>query len=169
MNTRYYDLEATDDERRALLYNGHLLTYSPTPGSLALIQHARALAEAAFAPLDPRTAQHHMSVEDYAKVLAVLKPEFIHHPRSKSCIQRMLFELGCDLEQTYFDVPRLRNSTAQGYLTTGIPNAQGRPWAIICVGETCSMSRLNLFTSTGKGSITAIAPIAVAVRNGILF
>ncbi len=123
MNTLYHDLEKTDDERRQLLYDGHLLVYSPTPGSLALIHHARALAEEAFAPLDPRTAQHEMSVEAYAKILADLKPKFIHHPHSKECIQRMLGELGCNLEQTYFDVPRMRTSTAQGYLTTGIAYA----------------------------------------------
>ena len=123
MNTLYYDLDATDDERRNLLYNGDLLVYSPTQSSMALIQHARALAEEAFAPLDPRTAQYHMSVEAYAKILADLKPNFIHHPHSKVCIQHMLAELGCNLEQTYFDVPRMRSSTAQGYLTTGIAYA----------------------------------------------
>lgn len=123
MNTLYYDLDATDDERRNLLYNGDLLVYSPTQSSMALIQHARTLAEEAFAPLDPRTAQYHMSVEAYAKILADLKPTFIHHPHSKVCIQRILAELGCNLEQTYFDVPRMRTSTAQGYLTTGIAYA----------------------------------------------
>ena len=123
MNTLYYDPAVTDEERRALLYDGQLLAYSPTPSSLALIQHAQMLAEAAFAPLDPRDAQHHMSVEEYAKVLAELKPKFIHHPQSKVYIQALLAELGCDLEQTYFDVPRMRTSTAQGYLTTGIAYA----------------------------------------------
>ena len=31
--------------------------------------------------------------------------------------------MGCDSEQTYFDVPRLRSSTSDGYLTTGIAYA----------------------------------------------
>ena len=123
MNTLYFDHEATDNERRELLYNGHLLAYSPTQGSLALIQHARSLAEEAFAPFDPRMAQHHLTVEAYAKILVDLKPKFIHHPHSKVCIQQMLDELGCNLEETYFDVPRMRTSTAQGYLTTGMAYA----------------------------------------------
>ena len=32
----------------------------------------------------------------------------------------MLEERGCDPERTYFDVPRLRTSTSNDYLTTGI-------------------------------------------------
>ena len=35
----------------------------------------------------------------------------------------MLADFGCDLEQTYFDVPRMRSSTSSGYLTTGIAYA----------------------------------------------
>jgi len=32
-------------------------------------------------------------------------------------------ELGCDIDDTYFDVPRLRTSTSNNYLTTGIAYA----------------------------------------------
>ena len=35
----------------------------------------------------------------------------------------MLDQRGCDLDQTYFDVPRLRTSTSDGYLTSGIAYA----------------------------------------------
>jgi hypothetical protein len=52
-----------------------------------------------------------------------LKPRFIHHPESKKLLQGMLRELGCDMEQTYFDVPRMRTSTSNDYLTTGIAYA----------------------------------------------
>ncbi|MFN8442886.1 MAG: phytanoyl-CoA dioxygenase family protein [Caldilineaceae bacterium] len=123
MCTVYYDAEYSDERRRALLFSGELFVYSPTPSSLALVQHAREMAQAAFAPLDPCTAQFYMPVEDYAKVLSDLKPKFIHHPKSKEYIQGILQELGCDLSKTYFDVPRMRSSTAQGYLTTGIAYA----------------------------------------------
>src|SRR4029450_7244560 len=56
-------------------------------------------------------------------LLADLKPRFIHHPESKRLIIEMLIDLGCDPEKVYFDVPRMRTSTAQGYLTTGIAYA----------------------------------------------
>ena len=52
-----------------------------------------------------------------------LKPKFIHHPDSKKHIQQMLRDTGCDLEKTYFDVPRMRTATSDDYLTTGIAYA----------------------------------------------
>jgi hypothetical protein len=52
-----------------------------------------------------------------------LKPLFIHHPRSKELVMAVLCELGCDPIKTYFDVPRLRSSTSNDYLTTGIAYA----------------------------------------------
>jgi hypothetical protein len=64
-----------------------------------------------------------MPVEEYAALLADLKPRFIHHPESKRLIQEMLADLGCDLEKVYFDVPRMRTSTSDDFLTTGIAYA----------------------------------------------
>ena len=64
-----------------------------------------------------------MPVEKYVEILAALKPKFIHHPKSKQFIQGLLKEFGCDLNKTYFDVPRLRTATSDGYLTTGIAYA----------------------------------------------
>lgn len=119
----YFDRALDDDSRRESLYAGNLFVYSPTPASRELCAFARELAEEAFAPHDPTTAQHHMPVEEFAALLAELKPRFIHHPRSKELIPKLLSELGCDLEQTYFDVPRLRTSTSDGYLTAGIAYA----------------------------------------------
>jgi hypothetical protein len=123
MNTVFFDSEASDEGRRRLLYEGQLFVYSPTPGSLALVALARELISEAFGALEPETAQYQMPVEEYAAVLADLKPKFIHHPRAKPAIQQMLRELGCDLEKTYFDVPRLRTATSDDYLTTGIAYA----------------------------------------------
>jgi ectoine hydroxylase-related dioxygenase (phytanoyl-CoA dioxygenase family) len=64
-----------------------------------------------------------MSVEQYADRLTKLKPAFIHHPESKRLLQNVLAEMGCDLEKTHFDVPKMRSSTSDGYLTTGIAYA----------------------------------------------
>jgi hypothetical protein len=123
MNTMYFDSGLPDQDRRQQLYEGQLFVYSPTPRSLALVELARRLITAAFGQLDPETAQYHMPVEQYAATLADLKPKFIHHPDSKRMIQQILEERGCDLEQTYFDVPRLRTATSDDYLTTGISYA----------------------------------------------
>jgi hypothetical protein len=123
MNTLFFDRRVPDDVRRQQLYQGQLFVYSPTSGSLGLVELARELIHEAFGSLDPETAQHHMVPEQYAEILAGLKPRFIHHPRSKVLIQGILGELDCDLERTYFDVPRMRTATSDNYLTSGIAYA----------------------------------------------
>src|ERR1700682_3479009 len=118
MNSIIIDAALGDDKRRELLYRGQLLVYSPTPSSLALVEFARNMAEEAFHPLDPETAQFHLPVERFAAILAELKPKSIHAPRSKECLQGILRELGADPEKAYFDVPRMRTSTSDDYLTS---------------------------------------------------
>lgn len=115
--------DLSDDERRRLLYQGELFVHAATPASAKLVAFARELVAEAFAPLDPPTAQHHMAVEDYVALLAALKPAFIHHPRCKELLPAIITELGGDPESVYFDVPRLRTSTSDGYLTSGIAYA----------------------------------------------
>jgi hypothetical protein len=119
-NTVFYDSEVSDDVRRQRLYDGQLFVYSPRASLLALTDFAKSMIEDAFGGLDPRTAQKGMHVERYAALLGKLKPAFIHHPESKRHLQKILEDLGCDLERTYFDVPRMRSSTSDNYLTTGI-------------------------------------------------
>ena len=123
MNTIFFDSHVDDEIRRQSLYNGQLYVYSPVPSSSALCAFAREMVEKAFAPLDPRDAQHTMPVEEFAAVLADLKPKFIHHPQAKEHIQGIFKELGCDLEKIYFDVPRLRSMAHTDYLTAGIAYA----------------------------------------------
>jgi hypothetical protein len=123
MGVIQYEAGASDDERRARLYEGDLFVYGPRSTTVALCTFARELIEAAFKPLDPERAQYELPVERYAEVLAELKPSFIHHPESKRLIQAILRDFDCDPERVYFDVPRLRSSTSDGYLTTGIAYA----------------------------------------------
>ncbi|RKR88033.1 hypothetical protein BDK92_2337 [Micromonospora pisi] len=119
MTVVYFDSPMSDDERRRKLFGGDLFVYSPTPHSMALVAFAREMAESAFAPHFPPDAQHHLAGPDYVRVLADLKPTFINHPRSKELVRGMLADLGADLEQTYFDVPRLRSMTSE-YLNAGL-------------------------------------------------
>jgi hypothetical protein len=119
MTVVHYDSRISDDERRERLYAGDLFVYSPVPETLELVEFARRMLVEAFAPHDPESAQFSMSVESLA-LLGRLKPSFIHHPESKRLLAAILARHGCDPEQTYFDVPRLRSSTSDNYLTTGI-------------------------------------------------
>jgi hypothetical protein len=123
MNSIYFDPTIEDDVRRKLLYAGELFVYSPTPSSKELCEFAQHLSAEAFAPHDPKTAQFALTPEEYAAVLATLKPKFIHHKTSKTLIQSVLKELGCDLQKTYFDVPRLRTATSDNFLTSGLAYA----------------------------------------------
>ncbi len=122
-NTVYLDPPVDDEARRRGLYQGQLFVYSPRKAALALCGLAREMIEDAFKPMEPLVAQREMPVERYAEILGKLKPAFIHHPDSKRHIKDLMVELGCDPEKTYFDVPRMRSSTSDGYLTTGIAYA----------------------------------------------
>jgi hypothetical protein len=118
--TIYLDSKLTDERRRHRLYGGHLFAFSATTSSASLCALARELSEQAFAPHDPQVAQESMPAEKYVAILAELKPTFIHHPEAKRLIAAMLSELGCDVEKTYFDVPRLRTMAHGEYLKAGL-------------------------------------------------
>lgn len=117
------DNNLNEGARRTKLYSGDIFVHSPCRASEELCALARDLAEEAFSPLDPEIAQHELPVEKFAEILAILKPRFIHHNRCKELIRKIVEAYGDDPEETYFDVPRLRSSTSDGYLTTGIAYA----------------------------------------------
>jgi hypothetical protein len=123
MKTVFFDAELGDEQRRLELYNGALHVLRPTRSSLELCSFAQELACEAFSPYDPEHAQEYLPVEKYVEILAQLKPKFIHHSRCKELIRGMLADLDCDIEKTYFDVPRLRTMTHGDYLTAGLAYA----------------------------------------------
>ena len=168
MNAIYHDSPLSDDQRREELYNGQLFVYSPTAATLAFIQLARQLIEEAFAGLDPVTAQYQMPVEEYVAVLSKLKPAFIHHPRSKECIQAILAERGCDPKLTYFDVPRMRSSTSDGYLTSGIAYAFHPHRDTWYSAPMCQINWWLPIYEVEPGNVMAFHPryFSQAVRNG---
>lgn len=123
MNAILFNATLSDDQRRAQLYDGDIFVYAANTATRALCDFAHELCEAAFAPHHPTEAQYHLTVEEYNDILRELKPQFIHHPRSKELVSGILDAFGCDLSQTHFDVPRLRTSTSDGYMTSGLAYA----------------------------------------------
>jgi hypothetical protein len=123
METIHFDSDLTDDARRAALFEAELFVFSPTRASLEFCAFARSLIEEHFEGMDPLTAQHEMPVGDYAELLGKLKPAFIHHPESRKLLRRVVEDLGADPEQIYSDFPKMRSSTSDDYLTTGIAYA----------------------------------------------
>jgi len=120
MTAIYFDSTMDDDLRRQHLYRGDIFVFSPNPSIKALCDLAREMLEEAFGGLDPMYAQYHMPVEKFVEIFAPVKPQFIHHPKTKQLFQRVVEGLGCDLNKTYIDVPRLRGVTHGGYLTSGV-------------------------------------------------
>jgi hypothetical protein len=120
MPTIYLDSPLNDERRRHRLYGGNLFAFSAGESATKLAELARELSEAAFAPHDPQVAQESMPPERYVEILAELKPAFIHHPRAKELIAGLLSERGCDIDRTYFDVPRLRTMAHGEYLKAGL-------------------------------------------------
>lgn len=112
-----------DEERRRRIYQGDVLILPPSPASLALVAFAREMIEAAFAPCHPQCAHEEIDVAKAVEILTRLKPQFIHEPMTKTYLQRVLLEAGCDSDRTYQDVPRLRVAYPADYLTTGIAYA----------------------------------------------
>jgi hypothetical protein len=120
MHTVYMDSKANDDVRRQRLYDGQLFVFSPRPSTIALCEFAKSMIEEAFGGIDPLEAQYHMPVEQYVAIVGPLKPKFIHHPETKRIMRELVADLGCDLDETFVDVPRLRMVTSDGYLTSGV-------------------------------------------------
>jgi hypothetical protein len=120
LDTVFFDSPLSDPIRREHLYNGRLFVFSPRASTIALCEFARSMIEDAFDRKDPRTAQYSMPVEEFVSICAPLKPRFIHHPTTLKLIKDVVEELGCGLNDTYIDVPRLRMVTHGGYLTSGV-------------------------------------------------
>lgn len=118
--TIYCDSHLGDRERLDRLYAGDLFLYSPRPSSRRLTEFARDLIDEAFAPLDPQQAQHSLPVERFIDIVAPLKPRFIHHPVTRQLLLELMADLGMNMEKTYFDLPRMRVSTSDGYLSAGV-------------------------------------------------
>ena len=118
----------TAEEVTRRVYNGALALYCPRPAGLALCEFAQGLVEEAFhavsPDLEPQTAQHELSVDDFVEIVAPLKPRFIHHPETRVLLKKYYEELGFDPETTYIDVPRMRVVTSEGYLQSGVGHKQ---------------------------------------------
>ena len=120
MNTVYFDCDVNDDVRRQRLFEGQLFVISPRATTIALCEFAKSMLREAFGSIDPLEAQYHMPVEQYVAIVSPLKPKFIHHPETKKLLRELVTDCGCDLNETYLDVPRLRMVTSHGYLTSGV-------------------------------------------------
>ena len=120
MSATLIEPRISDDERRRSLYAGDILFHTPRASTQTFCEHAWQLIAEAFDPIDPAKAQFELSVEKFVEIIAPLKTRFTHHPRSKQLLTDVLEDFGCDIGDTYFDVPKLRIVSSDGYLTSGV-------------------------------------------------
>jgi hypothetical protein len=111
------------DERRQRIFAGHLLLYSRIAATAALADHARAMITQALAPFDPEHAQESLPVEQFVERVGALKTRFTNDATTKQRVRDVLVAFGCDLDTTWFDVPRLRVVPHGGYLSSGVSYA----------------------------------------------
>jgi hypothetical protein len=117
----YFDFfDVTDDTRRQRIFEGGIFLRSALSSVTSLCDFARSMIEDAFYPGDPQEAQFHLAVEEFVNIIGPLKSRFTNHTRTKELVRNIISEFGCDLDRTYFDVPRLRVVTHGGYLTAGV-------------------------------------------------
>ena len=121
MPSIYFDyLESEDAIRRERIFAGSIFLTSPRPGVAALCDFARSMIQETFPQTDPQSAQFNLAVEEFVRMVGPLKSIFTNHVQTKELVRNVLTEFGCDLNNTYFDVPRLRIATHGGYLTAGV-------------------------------------------------
>ncbi len=113
------DCKLADRERREAIFRGDLLLHSRRAGMSDLCSYARCMIEEGFGD-DPERAQEQQRVADFVAIAGPLKSRFTNDAVTRQLVRAILEEFACDLSQTYFDVPRLRVVTSNGYLTSGV-------------------------------------------------
>lgn len=108
-----------DETRRELIFDGALIVNNVCNSSRELCEFAKNLVVEAFGD-DPESSQFTMPVESFVKIASPLKSHFTNDEKTAELIINILKEFGCDLDNTFFDVPRLRIVSHDGYLSSGV-------------------------------------------------
>ncbi len=108
------------------IYGGDVIILTRLNSVRDLVEHTRDQLVDLFHPYDPEHAHEFIDKEEMARLLGSWKPQFIHSPRSKELVRRVIREAGFSAQGTHYDVPKPRTSFPVGHLTTGI--AYAFPW-----------------------------------------
>src|ERR1700722_7826390 len=113
----YLDHSLADADRRRLIFGGAFIVTTRSEATAGLCRHAIDMIAEALAPYPPETAQFNLSVDEFIARVGPLKTRFTNDRRTKELVREILSDAGCDLADTYFDVPRLRVVPHGGYLS----------------------------------------------------
>src|SRR5690606_24166935 len=72
---------------------------------------------------DPEKAQFSLDIDSFIRIVGPLKSRFTNDLTTKKLVKNILEDFGCDLDNTYFDVPRLRVVPHGDYLSSGVSYA----------------------------------------------
>jgi hypothetical protein len=111
------------EARRKLVFEGQLLLYARRDATAALADHAIAMISEMLSPDDAERAQFGLPVQEFIERVGPLKSRFTNDLRTKELVREVLRSFGCDLDATYFDVPRLRVVPHGDYLSSGVSYA----------------------------------------------
>jgi hypothetical protein len=124
MTPIYVNRRLPDDERRARIFDGAIFLYPAPQASTRLGDWAKELIDGAFgATGDIRRAHLKLPVERFVELAGPAKSTFTNDVRTKRLCQELIVSMGCDPEETYFDLPRLRVAPPGDYLTAGVSYA----------------------------------------------
>jgi hypothetical protein len=110
-------------QRRSLIFEGNLLQYGANHSTRKLADHAISMMIKELAPHEPEKAQFSLPVKSFIERVGALKSGFTNDLITKTLVRDILVSFGCDLEETYFDVPRLRVVPHGDYLSSGVSYA----------------------------------------------
>ena len=124
--TLFIDPDLQPRPLRNAIYHGDLVVLTHLRSVSEFVDYTREQLTELFKPHDPEHAHEHLDKAQMATLLGSWKPRFIHSPRSKELVGRIIREAGFSAQGTHYDVPKPRTSFPVGHLTTGI--AYAFPW-----------------------------------------
>ena len=101
MAERLVDGEPPLDRER--IHRGDLVVFRRLPAMLGLVERARAMAEAAFAPHPPPLAQDVFGPEEFLARAAALRRSFMRDAQPRAAFREVVESLGLDPASTYAD------------------------------------------------------------------
>ena len=85
------------------MFRGELLVFRQLPAMLRLVARGRAMADEAFAPHPPPTAQGALEPAEFLSVAGALRRSFIADGEAQSAFRELVESLGLDAASTYVD------------------------------------------------------------------
>ncbi|MGH9006690.1 MAG: hypothetical protein ACRDV6_03085 [Acidimicrobiales bacterium] len=112
------DVDSSDAERRAAIFEGDFFVYGPRPNTAALCDFSRDTIEQMLG-FQPFWAQQRMSETEFATLFSGALRNFNRRRTALDLAAAVVRDLGCDPHTTYLSPPSLMAMAGQGFLAQG--------------------------------------------------